>query len=98
MTPAWSRILPDFLCKRLEGRDVLQTVLSNTGWMMGDQIVRQVVGLVVGVWLARYLGPQLFGDLSYAFAVVMIVSPVAMLALDEIAIRRLVQDPAGRDE
>lgn len=77
---------------------MLQEVLSNTGWMMGDQIVRQVVGLLVGVWLARYLGPQLFGDLSYAFAVVMIVSPVAMLALDEIAIRRLVQDPTCREE
>ena len=59
---------------------------------MGDQILRQIVGLLVGVWLARYLGPQLFGEFSYAFAVVMIVSPIAMLALDGIVIRSMVQD------
>jgi O-antigen/teichoic acid export membrane protein len=98
MDSAWTRFLPGFIRRKIEGRPALQEVLNNTGWMIGDQIVRQIVGLLVGVWLARYLGPQLFGELSYAFAVVMIVSPIAMLALDEIAIRRMVQDPACRDE
>ncbi len=91
-------MLPEFIRKKLEGRRRLQQLVGNTGWMMGDQIVRQAVGLLVGVWLARYLGPQLFGDFSYAFAVVLIVSPVAMLALDAITIRRLAQDPACRNE
>ncbi len=84
--------------KNLDVRQNLQRAMGNTGWMMGDQVARQVVGLLVGVWLARYLGPQLFGQLSYAFAVVLIVSPVAMLALDAISIRRMAQDPACRDE
>jgi O-antigen/teichoic acid export membrane protein len=98
MNAPWTRFLPGFILKRLAGREDLQEVLGNTGWMMGDQIVRQIVGLLVGVWLARYLGPQLFGEFSYAFAVVMIVSPLAMLALDEIAVRRMVQDPSCRDK
>jgi len=72
--------------------------MDNSGWMMGDQITRQVVGLLVGVWLARYLGPHLFGEYSYAFAMVMIVSPLATLALDGIAIRTMVQDPSCRSE
>ncbi|MFA5516552.1 MAG: flippase [Desulfuromonadales bacterium] len=91
-------MLPGFIRKKLEGRRRLQQLVGNTGWMMGDQIARQAVGLLVGVWLARYLGPQLFGDLSYAFAVVLIVSPISMLALDSITIRRLAQDPAGRND
>ncbi len=80
------------------GRANLQKIFSNTGWMMGDQVVRQVVGLLIGVWLARYLGPQRFGELSYAYALVLIVSPLASLGLEEIAIRRMVQDPSCRDE
>lgn len=57
-----------------------------------------MVGLLVGVWLARYLGPRLYGEFSYALAVVMIIAPVAMLALDDISIRRLARDPSDKDE
>ena len=98
MNRFWTRYLPGFIREKIEGRLQLQEVLGNTGWMMGDQVLRQVVKLLVGIWLARYLGPHLFGELSYAVALVMIVSPIALLAMDEIAIRRLVQDPACRDK
>jgi O-antigen/teichoic acid export membrane protein len=98
MNRAWLRYLPAFIRDKIEGRDSLQKVLGNTGWMMGDQIVRKVVGLLVGVLIARYFGPQLFGEFSYAMAVVMIVSPLAMLALDDISIRRLAQDPSCKNE
>lgn len=98
MDVGWTRMLPGVIRKKLEDRQTLQRALGNSGWMMGDQVARQIVGLLVGVWLARYLGPHLFGQLSYAFAVVLIVSPVAMLALDGITIRRMAQDPGCRDE
>jgi len=98
MNSSWTRFLPGFILKRIEDRHELLEVLDNSGWMMGDKIFRQLVGLLVGVWLARYLGPQLFGDYSYAIAMVMIVSPMATLALDGIAIRRMVQDPSSRNQ
>jgi hypothetical protein len=53
MNRAWIRYLPAFIRDKIEGRDSLQKVLGNTGWMMGDQIVRKVVGLLVGVLIAR---------------------------------------------
>lgn len=94
----WTNILPGFIRQRLEGRLTLQKTMDNTAWMMGDQVLRQVVGLLVGVWLARYLGPSLYGEFSYAIAIVMIVAPFAMLALDDISIRRLARNPSERDE
>jgi len=98
MYPTWTRYLPRFILKRIEDRHELLEVLDNSGWMMGDKIFRQLVGLIVGVWLARYLGPQLFGEYSYAIAMVMIVSPMASLALEGIAIRAMVQDPLRREK
>jgi len=98
MNQAWTKYLPGFIRKKIEGRQILQETLSNTGWMMGDQIVRKVVGLLVGVLMARYFGPHLYGEFSYAIAVVVIVSPMAILALDDISIRRMAQKPTGRDE
>jgi len=98
MNSSWTRFLPGFILKRIEDRHELLEVLDNSGWMLGDKIISQTVGLFVGLWLARYLGPQLFGDFSYAMALVLIFTPFATLALDDIAIRRMVQEPSCRDE
>jgi len=92
------RLLPVFIRTRLEGRKELHEVINNTGWMMGDQIIRQGVGLIIGIWLARYLGPQLYGEFSFAFAVVTICSPLATLALSVVALRRMVKEPTQKDE
>lgn len=38
---------------------------SNTGWLFATQGVRLAVGFLVGIWVARYLGPQDFGYYNY---------------------------------
>jgi O-antigen/teichoic acid export membrane protein len=98
MNQPWTRFLPPFLRVKVEGRAYLQNVVVNTGWQFGDSLLRMAVGLFVGVWLARYLGPEQFGLLSYALAFAMIFSTFATLGLDDIAIRNIVRDPTGKDE
>jgi O-antigen/teichoic acid export membrane protein len=91
-------VLPPFLRQRLEGRPYLQNVVSNTGWLFAEKMVRMGVGLFVGVWVARFLGPEQFGYLSYALAFVSLFSAIAGLGLDGIVVRELVRDPSGKDE
>ena len=93
-----TRYLPGPLRDRLEGRPNLWRILTNVGWLFGDRILRLGVGLMVGVWVARYLGPVQFGLLNYAVAYVGLFLPVALLGLDQIVVRDLVNDPARRQE
>jgi PST family polysaccharide transporter len=51
------------------------------------------VGLLVGVWIARYLGPSEFGLLNYAIAFVSLITPIALLGLDQVVLRDLVNQP-----
>jgi len=95
---AWTKYLPGFIRRKLEGRTYLQNVISNTGWQFADNIVRMSVGLLVGVWVARYLGPEKYGILSYALAFVALLSPIAALGLEDMAVRDIVNDPACREE
>ncbi len=53
------------------------------------------MGLLVGVWIARYLGPEQFGLMNYALAFVALFAAVANLGLNSIVVRDLVQDPAN---
>lgn len=97
MRIVWSRFLPGFLREGLEGREDVENILSNTGWLLADKVIRLGMGLVVGVWVARYLGPAQFGQLSYAVAYVALFSAFATLGLDGIAVRELVQHSEHED-
>lgn len=71
---------------------------ANTSWMMAEKILRMFVGLFVGIWVARYLGPEQFGLLSYAQSFVFLFTAVATLGLDSVVVRELVRDDNRRDE
>jgi O-antigen/teichoic acid export membrane protein len=94
----WTRFLPDFLRLRLEGRHDLQKIIGNIGWLLADKVLRMGVGLFVGVWVARYLGPERFGLFSYAAAFAAIFSAIATLGLDGIVVRDIVREPERRDD
>jgi len=70
---------------------------ANTSWLFAEKVLRLVVGLLVGVWVARYLGPERYGLLSYAGSFVGLFSVFATLGLDNIIIRDLVRDEGRRD-
>jgi O-antigen/teichoic acid export membrane protein len=71
---------------------------ANTSWLMGHRVLSMVVALFVGVYVARYLGPERFGLLSYAGSFVGLFTALATLGLDGIMVRELVKAPERRDE
>ena len=70
---------------------------ANTTWLIAEKIFRLAVGLFVGVWVARFLGPEQFGMLSYAQAFVGLFGAFATLGMDGVVIKHLVQDEKNRD-
>jgi O-antigen/teichoic acid export membrane protein len=55
---------------RIGHRPNLQNILGNVGWLFGDKVLRMGMGLLVGVWVVRYLGPEQFGLVNYVMAIV----------------------------
>ena len=51
------------------------------------------VGLFIGVWIARYLGPEQFGLLNFANAFVVFLGAFAALGLQGIVVRDIVREP-----
>jgi polysaccharide transporter, PST family len=82
--------------RRLQSRKNVRDIVANTGWLMADRILRMGVGLVVGVWVARYLGAAQFGLLSYAGAFVALFSTLATLGLPPLVIRTITDHPEQR--
>ena len=67
--------------------------LKNTSWMMAERLLRIISGLLVGLWIARFLGPEQFGILSYVLAFAALFGGISKLGLDGIVVRSLVNYP-----
>jgi polysaccharide transporter, PST family len=76
----------------------LRRVASNFSWLLADQCVRMGTSLIVGIWVARYLGASQYGALSYAIAIVSLFNPLISLGLDQIVIQHLSQTPLARNK
>lgn len=76
----------------------LLKIATNTGWLFADRLLRMVGGLLVGVWVARYLGTQQYGLFNYVFAFVSLLLPIATLGLDNVVVRHLVKQTSDQEE
>jgi O-antigen/teichoic acid export membrane protein len=71
---------------------------ANTSWLMGHRVLSMIIALFVGVYVARYLGPEEFGLLNYAASFVGLFMVLATFGLDGIMVRELVKTPERSDE
>lgn len=90
------KTLPSWAYNRLIGnwnRDGLRKYLHNTNWLFGARFATFVTSFLTMAIVARYLGPENLGKLSYAQSFVSILSVIASLGLDQILYRDLTKYP-----
>jgi PST family polysaccharide transporter len=73
-------------------------MVTSAGWLMVGQVARMIVGLLVGLYVARYLGPESYGVLNYAVSFALLFSGITQFGHADIIIRDLVAYPAQQPE
>ncbi len=67
--------------------------LANAVWIIGCKIFQSLLGIVISMLTARYLGPSDFGLINYAAAVVAFIAPFTTLGLSHIVVQEMVYSP-----
>ena len=80
---------------RIRGRRGILDSLSNIGWLSGDRLIRMFGAVVVGMLVARYLGPSQFGLLNYGIAIYGLFNVISNLGLDALVVRDIALDESG---
>ena len=91
------KVMPSFIRKKVEHNEEMLKIIGNINWLFFEHVVRLAVALFVGIYVARYLGPEQYGLLNYSISFVAIFSAFATLGLDQIVISELVKDQNKRD-
>src|SRR5688572_9368733 len=92
------KIIPSKILSRYKEGGNLSKIFSNIGWLSLDRLVRMGVGLLVGVWMARYFGPGQYGMYNYALAYISLFGAIAGMGIDSILIREIVKYPNTQNE
>lgn len=67
--------------------------VANAGWIIGCKMIQALLGVVISMLTARYLGPTQFGTINYAAAIVSFVTPIANLGLTHVIVQEIVYSP-----
>ncbi len=81
------------LKEKLNGSAHAKAIVGNSLWLLGDRVLRMSVGVVINIWIARYLGPEQFGLWSYCLSFAGLFVVFSNLGLDTIVVRELVRHP-----
>jgi PST family polysaccharide transporter len=71
-----------------------QRLITNSSWILSERILRIICSLLIGAWVARYLGAELFGLLALAQALSNLFSPLSNAGFEAILVRDIRRDPA----
>ncbi len=81
------------LIKILKNRTV-----KNAGWIVGGRLANKILAFVVGVFTARYLGPDNFGLINYAAAYTAFFASLCNLGINSIIIKDFSDNPHEEGE
>ena len=73
-------------------------VIKNAFWIIGLQIIKSLLGMVISMLTARFLGPSNFGLINYASSIVAFVVPIMNLGLTGVLVQELVSNPEKEGE
>lgn len=68
----------------------VQKYLKNAGWALAGRVVALAASFLVGLAVARYLGPTNYGTLNYIISIVTIFSFLSSFGIDGILVRDLI--------
>jgi len=75
-----------------------QKYLQNTSWMFFGRFFTLGVSFLVGIYIARYLGPSNYGLFNYAISFVGLFGFLTSFGIDGIVNREIVKDHDKKDE
>lgn len=73
-------------------------VIKNASWIILCRIIQAVIGLILTMFSARYLGPSGYGLISYAASIVAFVTPIMQLGLNSTLVQEIVAHPDQEGE
>jgi PST family polysaccharide transporter len=95
--PWWLTFMPPIIKKQIAHRIDLLGASDSFIWLSLDSGMLMGFGFIINILLARSLGPEQFGYLSYLLAFFSIFLPISKLGLPNIIVKQLAREPQNKN-
>lgn len=68
-------------------------VVKNASWIIGCKIIQSLLGLVISILTANYLGPSNYGVINFAMSLTTFVVPIMHLGMSNVLVNETVNHP-----
>ena len=79
--------------RRSKNKQMRNKVIYNAGWLIGGNIVHKLIAFIIGIWMARYLGPSDYGLITYASAYTTFFFSLATLGINSVIVKKFIDNP-----
>ena len=73
-------------------------VVKNAGWIIFGKIAQAVIGMLIGLLAARYLGPSNYGLINYAVAYLSFFNSICTLGTTSLLVKEFVDHPENEGQ
>lgn len=84
--------------KSFKSHNGFMKYFKNTSWLFAEKFFRIITALFIGIWVARYLGPEKYGIFSYAQSFVALFASISSLGLDSVLVKRLLKKKSKKGD
>ena len=85
------------LVQLLHSESTQGKIVRNVAWAVTGKVVTLLSTLLVGIFVARYLGPEQYGLMNYVISIVALFTVFATFGTTEIIIRELAKKELSKD-
>lgn len=68
-------------------------IISNSLWMMAEKIISMFGLLFIASYVAKYVGPSVFGDIAMSMSIFQLIQIVSQLGSDVLIFKRISKNP-----
>ena len=76
----------------------VRKAVGGSAWLVSERAATLLLNLIVGIFVARYLGPENYGTLSYAIAFIALLSTIPYLGFGGVVVQQLVHERDSQGE
>lgn len=78
--------------KLVTNSEVVNKTLKNSSWLMWEKIFYMVIGVFVTAIVARYFGPENYGQFNFALAFVTLFTAISTLGMETLTVKSIVDE------
>jgi O-antigen/teichoic acid export membrane protein len=78
------------LRNKILSSEVAVRIIKNSSWLVGDKVFTMIIGVFVTAIVARYFGPESYGQFNYALSFVTLFTALSTLGLETLTVKAIV--------